>query len=73
MNAECMDISLGVYRCYCPSGYILVDDHYCEGELYTLVFTLTLYMHIKPSTFRVSWRDVWTQLYRKLYMWHRRK
>lgn len=46
MNAMCVDISLGVYQCYCPSGYILIDYHDCVGESYTLLITLTLYMHI---------------------------
>lgn len=29
MNALCVDIRLGVYQCYCPSGYILIDDYDC--------------------------------------------
>lgn len=44
MNALCVDIRLGVYQCYCSSGYILIDDYDCVGESYTLMITLTLYV-----------------------------
>lgn len=28
-NALCQDIGLGEYQCYCPSGYLLVNDYWC--------------------------------------------
>ena len=59
VNAECVDISIGVYLCYCTTGYMLVDDHFCFGVFFSIIQQYVHYMHQWELTSSKLSRDHW--------------